>query len=197
LAGSGAVLERWAALDRTLFNAINHGTVNPFFDWLMPLVSNDGLFRIPFLILWILLIVRGGRARVAALWVVPLIALADQASSSWLKDSIQRLRPCNALENVRMLAGCSSSFSMPSSHAANSGAAVAHFLFFFPRLWPYLVPVALSVAYSRVYMGMHYPADSLVGLLVGIAAALVIQGLRRGCARAWMRWRRTRMPTPA
>jgi undecaprenyl-diphosphatase len=191
------VLERLAAVDRALFNAINHGTVNPFFDWLMPLVSNDGLFKIPFLLLWILLIIRGGRARVAALWVLPLIALSDQASSSWIKHSVERVRPCTALENVRLLAGCSGSFSMPSSHAANSGAAVTHFLFFFPRLWPILVPVALTVAYSRVYLGVHYPADALVGLLVGAAAALVIQGLRRGCARAWARWRRGRVPTPA
>jgi len=191
------VLEHLAALDRALFTAINRGTVNPVFDWLMPFVSNDGPFKIPFLVLWIGLILRGGRARTAALWVVPLIALSDQASSFWIKHTVERTRPCAALEGVRLLAGCSGSFSMPSSHAANSGAAVAHFVFFFPRLWPALVPIALVVAYSRVYVGVHYPADVLVGLLVGVAAATTIQALRRLSIRALARWRRHRaQPNP-
>lgn len=188
------MLEHLAALDRALFMAINHGSVNPVFDWLMPFVSNDGPFKIPFLLLWIGLIVRGGRARTAALWVVPLIALSDQASSAWLKHTIERVRPCAALPDVRLLAGCSGSFSMPSSHAANSGAAVAHFIWFFPRWWPALAPIAIAVAYSRVYLGVHYPGDVLVGLLVGVAAAAVIQGLRRSSRMAWARWRRERSP---
>jgi undecaprenyl-diphosphatase len=85
--------------------------------------------------------------------------------------------------------GCSQSLSMPSSHAANTGAAAFHFLLFYPRLWPGLLLLALVVAYSRVYVGVHYPADVLVGLLVGLISAATIQVLYR-LGRA--RWERAR-----
>ncbi len=89
------------------------------------------------------------------------------------------MRPCNALPDVHLLVGCSGSFSMPSSHAANFGAAAFHFAFFFPRLAPLMLLLGVTVAYSRVYVGVHYPFDALVGLGVGLVAALIVQGLGR------------------
>lgn len=170
------MLQRLAAWDRGAFDAINHGR-NAVFDWLMPILSDDGKFKIPFLLLFLALLVFGrSRARTAALLVIPLIALSDQASSNLLKHSVQRVRPCHVLENVHLQAGCSDSYSMPSSHAANSGAAAFHFSFFYPALAPGLVLLALAIGYSRVYVGVHYPGDVLVGLMVGLGAAAAIRG---------------------
>ena len=164
-----------AGLDRAAFDAVNHGQVNPLFDWLMPVLSDDGRFRIPFLLLFLAMLVFGkSRARTAALLVIPLIALSDQLSSNLLKHTFERLRPCNALPDVRLLVGCSGSFAMPSSHAANSAAAALHFALFYPRLAVPLGLLAFGVGYSRVYVGVHYPADVLVGFLAGAACAVAI-----------------------
>jgi undecaprenyl-diphosphatase len=191
------VLERLAELDRAAFIAVNQGTRNAFFDWLMPWVTHEGKFKPFFVLLFVALLLFGkARGRTAALLVIPLIALSDQVSSNLLKDAIERVRPCNTLPDIHLLAGCSQSYSMPSSHAANTGAAVFHFVLFYPRLWAALLPVALLVAYSRVYVGVHYPADVLVGLLVGLAAAVTVQGGYR-LGRAWRARRRTAAPAPA
>jgi undecaprenyl-diphosphatase len=169
------MLEALAGADRAAFYAINHAT-NALFDRLMPLLSDDGLFKPLFVLVFVLLVWRGGRrGRWAALLVVPLLALSDQASSNLLKHAVERVRPCSALPDVRLLAGCSGSFSMPSSHAANSCAAAVHFALFYPRLAVPLALLAFGVGYSRVYLGVHYPGDVLVGFLVGAAAALLVQ----------------------
>ena len=96
-----------------------------------------------------------------------------------MKGSFERLRPCNALDQVQLLVGCSSSFSLPSSHAANFGAAAFHLSWFYPRFAPLLIVLALLVGYSRVYVGVHYPFDVLLGLAVGLLATLAVQGLYR------------------
>lgn len=188
------VLDRLAQADRALFELINIRGQNSFFDTMMPLLSDDGKFKPAFLVVFLALMIFGkSKGRWAAALVIPLIALSDQASSNFLKHLFDRVRPCHVVANVHLLAGCSGSFSMPSSHAANSGAAAAHFLLFYPRWRIPLAVLAVAIAYSRVYVGVHYPADVAVGLAVGVAAAFAIQGLHRLLRRAWAA-RRTRHP---
>jgi undecaprenyl-diphosphatase len=108
-----------------------------------------------------------------------------------LKHAFDRTRPCHTVADVHLLVGCSHSFSMPSSHAANTGAAAFHFMLFYPQLWSVLLLAALAVAYSRVYVGVHYPGDVMVGLLVGLVSALVVQAAYR-----WIRARRAASRPP-
>ena len=58
--------------------------------------------------------------------------------------------------------------SFPSGHAANNLCVATVLIMFYPRRgWLYL-PVALSIAYARIYTGAHWPLDVLVGMLLGI-----------------------------
>ena len=168
-------------MDRSVFYWINQGQRNPIFDTLMPFITGSGNWQIPILVTWTSLLLFGGRrGRIAAVLVIPLITISDQTSSHFLKHAFERTRPCHVLAEVHLLAGCSGSFSMPSSHAANFGAVAFHFSFFYPRLTWGLMALAAAVAYSRVYVGVHYPFDTVIGLTVGLLAALAIQGFRRG-----------------
>jgi undecaprenyl-diphosphatase len=174
------VLERLAHLDAAWFHWINTGHRNPLFDALMPFVTGAANWSIPILVSWTALLLFGGRrGRTAALLLVPLLVLSDQTSSHLLKHTFERVRPCGALPDVHLLVGCSSSSSMPSSHAANFGAAAFHLSMFYPGAAPWLLGLAFLVGYSRVYVGVHYPLDTVVGFGVGLAAALVIRGLYR------------------
>lgn len=127
-----------------------------------------------------------------ALWIVLSIAmvflLCDQISSSFLKPFVGRLRPSHdplvmdLLQYVRGYHG--GQFGFPSSHAANSfGFAVFSSLLFryrfytvFSLLW------AATCAYSRIYLGVHFPGDILVGAMLGVAVAFLCYF----CYRRWL-----------
>jgi len=68
--------------------------------------------------------------------------------------------------------------SFPSGHAANNMAVATVLLLFYPRRgWIYL-PIALLIAYSRIYTGAHWPLDVLVGMLLGVAGGwLAVRGI--------------------
>lgn len=75
------------------------------------------------------------------------------------------------------------SYGFASSHSANAfGMAMFMFLLFRGR-WRWMFAWAFVVAYSRIYLGVHYPGDILVGGLVGVLAAwLIYQGYKKGSA---------------
>ena len=189
------MIESLQALDRALFRLVNLDLHNRFCDWLMPLLSDDHRAKPVFLAIFLALLVFGKRrGRIAALLVIPLITLSDQVSSNWLKDVFDRPRPCITMPDARLVGtGCSNRGSMPSSHAANMAAAALHFALFYRRrtVVAALALVALSIGYSRVYVGVHYPADVGVGFAVGAACALAIHAAYRLLAQRAAQRRRT------
>jgi undecaprenyl-diphosphatase len=102
------------------------------------------------------------------------IAVAD-ASGYMLKHLFARPRPCNALQEVRLLVGCSGSFSFPSNHSLNVFTVAAIFAHFFRRAALPAFFIALLVAFSRIYIGVHYPSDVIAGAVAGgmIAGSIV------------------------
>ena len=100
--------------------------------------------------------------------------LADWAGHM-LKDAIERMRPCRALEDVRLLVGCGKAYSMPSNHAIVAFAFILPFYRMFKSRVRYLfLAVALLVGFSRVYVGVHYPSDVVAGAALGILIALFV-----------------------
>lgn len=170
-----SILERAACVDTELFYILNSKVQNPVLDLLMPILTNLDYWRIPILLLAISLLIFGQKkGRVAVLLLVFGIALSDQVCNNVLKPLVGRLRPCNVLENVHLLVGCTKAFSFPSSHATNMFAAMSILSFAYPRLKLVLLGIASIVSYSRVYVGVHYPFDVVAGIILGVTCALII-----------------------
>ena len=94
--------------------------------------------------------------------------LADRITVMCFKDVFQRLRPCHALPDVRMIfgMGCGGQYGFVSGHAANS-FAVAMFFALWCRNYVAFGWAAI-VSYSRPYLGKHYPGDIICGALLGL-----------------------------
>jgi len=167
------------SIDLGLFHLINGVLHIGVLDWFMPFLTdlnkqNAVLFIVAFA--WLGLLLKGGaRGRTAALLLIPIIIFSDQFSSHVIKELVGRLRPCYVLPDVRLLVPCGSGLSFPSSHAVNNFAAATLFGYYYPRGKWVFFSIAALVAYSRVYVGVHYPSDVLGGALIGVfCAALVI-----------------------
>jgi undecaprenyl-diphosphatase len=168
-------------LDLSLFQFINGNLSNPWLDWFMPVITNQHHWALPLLLLWFGLIAFGGkRGRIAAVLVVIAVGLSDVVAAQIIKPWVGRLRPSHALtEGIRLLVPPGGKYGFVSNHAANS-FALAAVLGYFYRRWKYpLYLLAGVIAFSRVYVGVHYPADVLCGGLLGY-------GLAWGVLSAWV-----------
>jgi undecaprenyl-diphosphatase len=167
------MVDFFAHIDLELFYVGNHTLQNGLFDLLMPFLTDlnkKPLALVVVGLVWILMLLKGGKAgRLAALLLVPTIVLSDQLNSSFLKHLIERPRPCHVLPDVRLLVSCGSGYSFPSSHAVNNFAGALILSFYLPRWgWTFFL-FAATVAFSRIYVGVHYPSDILAGAVVGLA----------------------------
>jgi undecaprenyl-diphosphatase len=116
-------------------------------------------------------------------WGVLLMTLLAVAVADWsatgLKALTDRPRPPLRYPEPKTLVPLPHDASFPSGHAATSFAAATMLSFAAPRLAPFLFLLAAAIAFSRVYVGVHYPLDVLGGAVLGTLVALAVRYLIR------------------
>ncbi|MDP4239798.1 MAG: phosphatase PAP2 family protein [Bacteroidota bacterium] len=163
--------------DTHLFLLIN-GIHATFFDSFMYAVS-EKLTWVPLYISVLYLVIKHWKRE--AIWIVLAlilcIVISDQIASGLLKDLVKRLRPSHAADLkgvVHLVKGyAGGKYGFASSHAANAfGFAMLSSLLIKRKLYTYAIFLwAVITAYSRIYLGVHYPLDILGGAAVGVLAA--------------------------
>lgn len=194
------MVEIMANLDRELFVLLNGGLTSGLLDAVMPVITTQENWYPVLGGLWAALLIWGGRrGRMAAVMLIIAVALADQVTCGILKPLVGRTRPCNALPSwqCRLLVRGSSAMSFPSAHAANSFALAAVASWRLRRFAPLFYLAAGLVAYSRVYVGLHYPFDVIAGAFLGVILGKVAIWLVASIVDSWERRREIRISETA
>lgn len=174
------MLDQLIQLDHQIFQAINQGLSNVFFDELMPVLRNRYTWVPLYLFLAIFWVKNYGKT---GLWMVLFLILcfgiSDYSSSSIIKPAVARIRPCNELHAaVIARVDCGTGYSFPSSHAANHFALALFFIVLFYRKWKPVLPIALlwaaAIGFAQIYVGVHFPIDILAGSILGAVVGYVL-----------------------
>jgi undecaprenyl-diphosphatase len=112
--------------------------------------------------------------------IVAADGIADLLARAF-KSVVDVQRPAFRYAEPKALVHVPHDHSFPSGHAATSFACATTLALAFPRLAAPLYLLAAAIAYSRVYVGVHYPLDVLGGAVLGIAVAIALR--RLGSAR--------------
>jgi membrane-associated phospholipid phosphatase len=139
---------------------------------------------------------RGSPADRARALLAPAVTVVAYVASEAVKTLWREDRPCRG--GVDTIAPCPEigDWSFPSNHATIAGAAATALLLIYRRIGVLAAVVAVLAAFSRVFVGVHYPHDVLAGLLLGVLVAVVlVPALTRPLTRPLARLRPNRPVT--
>lgn len=165
-------------MDVKLFHFLNDAISNSFLDQFMPIVSNKFTWIPLYLLFVIIAVLQFKKQSWKPIVAILVTFLVTELTCNLLKNSLKRKRP-NNIESVMAIKRVEggSGYSTPSAHAANhmAIAVVVCLLFRMHWFWKILIYCwAILIGFSRIYNGVHFPSDVLIGFGLGGVLALLV-----------------------
>ena len=169
------MLEILDTYDRSLMIWL-HGKHIKILNHIMPFITDADNWILPILLLIVILGFKGGkRGKIALSLLIISLSITDLICAQILKPFFERIRPSHiVIEGVNLLVSKGGKWSMPSNHASNMFSLAVILTYFYDRFKVPLFSLATLIAISRVYVGVHYPADVVVGAFIGYSISWLI-----------------------
>jgi len=191
-------------IDKNLMIFLNKTLSNPIFDILMPIITNQKFLTIIGVVLIIYLgFYAGKRGKITLIVLIFAAGISDAICAQIIKPWVGRIRPSHEfIEYINLLVSKGGKWSFPSNHAANSFAFATVLSYFYDKNKTMIFSIASVIAFSRVYVGVHYPLDIIFGSLLGYTVSWIIlsvwviikmRELKRG--RMWVWYASSKPPS--
>ena len=190
------MIEILIEIDKKLMVFLNNTLSNAVFDTSMPIITNQNFLAIIGIFLIIYLgCFREKKGKITLVILLFAAGMSDAICAQIIKPWVGRLRPYHEfIEYINLLVSKGGKWSFPSNHAANSFAFATVLSYFYEKNKIFLFCVASLIAFSRVYVGVHYPMDIFFGALIGYTISWIIlsiwviikmRELKRGRTWVW------------
>lgn len=159
--------------DTHVFHYVNQQLRCKLFDFLLPRMTHMGgaTFTISSLLLVMIIANPIGRS-----WATQalLSLVLSHIVVHFIKKAYCRQRPYTKLANVNLSSNPLKDYSFPSGHTTAAFAIAVAFSLHSLLLAMFLLPVAILIGISRMYLGLHYPTDCLIGALLGTISSIIV-----------------------
>jgi len=190
------MINKIVEIDKQAMVFLNKTISNPIFDFIMPIVTNQNFLVFLGLILIGYLAYFGGkRGRITIIVLLIAAGTSDAICFQIIKPWVGRIRPSHEFyEYINLLVSKGGKYSFPSNHAANSFVFATVLSYFYDKNRKSLYILASVIAFSRVYVGVHYPLDIVFGSIIGyiiswimlsIWVIIKMRELKRGKMWVW------------
>jgi len=145
-------------------------------DAVMPVITSAGDGGI----IWILaalIFTASKKYRIEGISILAALLINLLISNVILKQLVARVRPCDINTAVELLIARPSDYSFPSGHTSSSFAAAAVIFCGDRRIGIFALVAAAVLAFSRLYLYVHYPSDIIAGMIIGAAVGIAARGL--------------------
>lgn len=159
--------------DTLAFRYVNHRLRCRFFDFLLPKITHLGgaTLAISFLILTYFL----SSSTVQRWTIEAFISLVlSHILAQIIKRHYSRVRPFELLKEVHLCTNLLKDYSFPSGHTTAAFSIAIVFSLYSLSFALVLLPIAILIGFSRVYIGLHYPTDCFIGALIGTVTGLLV-----------------------
>ncbi len=170
------MIEQIIEIDKQIMVFFNKTISNPIFDFIMPIITNQNFLVFSGLILIGYLAYYGEkRGRITIVVLLIAASFSDAICFQVIKPWVGRIRPSHEFyDYINLLVSKGGKYSFPSNHAANSFVFATVLSYFYEKNKTFLYILASAIAFSRVYVGVHYPLDIVSGAIIGYIISWII-----------------------